>query len=158
MQLTTCLWFPGNAREAAEYYVSTFPDSHLGNNWVTPVETPGNEQDTEVVVDFVMFGQPVIGLNGGPIFQFSEAISFSIPCRDQAEIDHYWNKLISDGGQASQCGWLKDKFGLSWQITSPEMEKYLGGNDHEGAMRATQAMLEMTKIDLAELKAAYEGN
>jgi predicted 3-demethylubiquinone-9 3-methyltransferase (glyoxalase superfamily) len=157
MQLTTCLWFDGNAREAAQYYTSIFPDSSIGNNWITPVDTPGNEHDTEVLVDFVMFGQPFIALNGGPIFQFSEAISFAIPCRDQAEIDHYWNKLISDGGQASQCGWLKDKFGLSWQITSPEMEKYLGGCDGDGAARATQAMLEMTKIDLAELKRAYEG-
>lgn len=158
MQLTTCLWFNGNAREAANYYVATFPDSELGANWVTPVETPGNAENTEVVVDFVMFGQPFIALNGGPQFTFSEAISFSIPCRDQSEIDYYWDKLIADGGTPSQCGWLKDKFGLSWQITCPEMEQYIGGCDAEGAARATNAMLEMTKIDLAILKSAYEGN
>jgi predicted 3-demethylubiquinone-9 3-methyltransferase (glyoxalase superfamily) len=159
MKLTTCLWIEnGNAREVAEYYVATFPDSSIGNNWITPAETPGNEANSEVVVDFTMFGQNFIALNGGPMFSFSEAISFQIPCKDQDEIDHYWNKLIGDGGQESQCGWLKDKFGLSWQVTSPEMEQYIGGCDQEGATRAVQAMLEMTKIDLAALKAAYEGN
>lgn len=157
MKLTTCLWFEhGNAREAANYYVDTFPDSSIGNNWITPVDTPGNAQGEEVVVDFVMFGQNFIALNGGPYFTFNEAVSFQVPCKDQAEIDHYWNKLIADGGQESQCGWLKDKFGVSWQITSPEMEKYIGGPDGDGAQRATQAMLQMKKIVLADLKSAYE--
>lgn len=159
MKLTTCLWFEhGNAREAANYYVETFPDSSIGNNWITPAETPGNEANTEVVVDFVMFGQDFIALNGGPIFTFNESISFQIPCKDQEEIDHYWNKLINDGGQESQCGWLKDKFGVSWQITSPQMEQYIGGQDHEGAARAVQAMLQMKKIVIADLKSAYENN
>lgn len=159
MKLTTCLWFEhGNAREAANYYVETFPDSSIGNNWITPAETPGNEANTEVVVDFVMFGQDFIALNGGPIFSFNESISFQIPCKDQEEIDHYWNKLINDGGQESQCGWLKDKFGVSWQITSPQMEQYIGGQDHEGAARAVQAMLQMKKIVIADLKSAYENN
>jgi predicted 3-demethylubiquinone-9 3-methyltransferase (glyoxalase superfamily) len=98
-----------------------------------------------------------MALNGGPHFQFTEATSFIIPCKDQAEIDHYWDKLIGDGGQASQCGWLKDKFGVSWQVTSPEMDQYLGGPDAEGRSRAVTAMLAQTKIVLAELKAAYEG-
>lgn len=159
MQLTTCLWFEhGNAREAANYYANTFPNSSIGNNWIAPADTPGNAQGDEVVVDFVMFGQNFIALNGGPYFTFNEAISFQIPCKDQDEIDHYWNKLIGDGGSESQCGWLKDKFGVSWQVTSPQMEQYIGGPDPEGAKRATQAMLQMKKIVIADLAAAYEGN
>lgn len=158
MQITTCLWFDGKAREAANYYVQTFPNSRLNSNWVTPVETPGNAPETEVTVDFEIFGQKFIALNGGPIFKFTEAVSFVIPCIDQAEVDHYWNKLIGDGGEPSQCGWLKDKFGLSWQVIPDEMGQYIGGSDPEGAKRAIQAMLEMTKIELSELKAAYEGN
>ena len=158
MKLTTCLWFDGQAREAANYYVQTFPGSKLKSNWITPVETPGNAPETEVTVDFEMFDQQFIALNGGPAFKFSEAVSFVIPCKDQDEVDYYWDKLITDGGEPSQCGWLKDKFGLSWQVVPDEMGQYIGGPDPEGAKRAVQAMLEMTKIDLRELKAAYEGD
>ncbi|MEY4108986.1 MAG: hypothetical protein RJB35_300 [Actinomycetota bacterium] len=157
MELTTCLWFNGNAREAATFYTNHFPNSELADNWIAPTDTPGNKLGEEIVVNFKIFGQNFIGLNGGPQFPHSEAISFQIPCRDQAEIDKYWALLTEDGGQESQCGWLKDKFGISWQITSPEMGKYLGGSDSEGAQRATKAMLEMKKIDLATMKAAYEG-
>jgi predicted 3-demethylubiquinone-9 3-methyltransferase (glyoxalase superfamily) len=157
MNLTTCLWFNGNAREAATFYTQHFPDSELADNWIAPTDTPGNKQGEEIVVNFKIFGQNFIGLNGGPQFPHSEAISFQIPCKDQAEIDKYWALLTADGGQESQCGWLKDKFGISWQVTSPEMDKYLGGSDSEGAQRATRAMLEMKKIDLATMKAAYEG-
>ncbi len=156
MELTTCLWFDGNAREAAEFYVSIFPESSLGNNWIAPADTPGNQQGSEVVVDFVIFGRPFIALNGGPDFHFSEAISFQIPCKDQREIDKYWEILTKDGGSESRCGWLKDKFGLSWQVTSPSMGQYIGGPDPEGAKRATEAMLGMSKIILDELKLAYE--
>jgi predicted 3-demethylubiquinone-9 3-methyltransferase (glyoxalase superfamily) len=158
MELTTCLWFDGHAREAATFYTSIFPDSSLADNWIAPTDTPGNKQGEEIVVNFKIFGQNFIGLNGGTIFTHSEAVSFQIPCKDQAEIDKYWELLIADGGEESQCGWLKDKFGLSWQVTSPEMMNYLGGSDSEGAQRATQAMLEMTKIDLAKMKKAYEGS
>lgn len=158
MELTTCLWFDGRAREAATFYTSIFPDSSLADNWIAPTDTPGNKQGEEIVVNFKIFGQNFIGLNGGPIFTHSEAVSFQIPCKDQAEIDKYWELLIADGGEESQCGWLKDKFGVSWQVTSPEMMNYLGGSDSEGAQRATQAMLEMTKIDLAKMKKAYEGS
>jgi predicted 3-demethylubiquinone-9 3-methyltransferase (glyoxalase superfamily) len=157
MELTTCLWFNGNAREAATFYTSIFPNSELSDNWIAPTDTPGNKQGEEIVVNFKIFGQNFIGLNGGPQFPHSEAISFQIPCEDQAEIDTYWALLTADGGQESQCGWLNDKFGISWQVTSPEMGKYLGGSDSEGAQRATKAMLEMKKIDLASMKAAYEG-
>ena len=157
MELTTCLWFNGNARQAAIFYTSIFPDSSIADNWIAPTQTPGNQQGEEVVVNFRIFGRPFIGLNGGPQFPHSEAISFQIPCNDQSEIDMYWALLIADGGSESQCGWLKDKFGISWQVTSPEMIKYLGGSDSQGAQRATQAMLGMKKIDLAELEKAYLG-
>ena len=155
--LTTCLWFDGNAREAAEFYVANFPNSHMISNWVTPVETPGNAPHTEVTVDFIAFGQKFVALNGGPQFPHSEAISFVIPCADQSEVDHYWNLLTSDGGEESRCGWLKDKFGISWQVVPNGMGDYLGGPDTAGRSRATTAMLSMRKLDLATLKAAYDG-
>ncbi|CAB4605556.1 PhnB-like [actinobacterium SCGC AAA044-D11] len=157
MKLTTCLWFNGNAREAANFYASIFPDSSIQDNWVAPTETPGNKQGEEVVVNFSAFGQNFIGLNGGPQFPHSEAISFQIPCADQSEIDKYWEVLTKDGGQEGQCGWLKDKFGISWQVISPMMMNFLGGSDGQGAQRATQAMLGMNKINLAELEKAYLG-
>jgi len=157
LELTTCLWFNGNAREAAEYYTSIFPDASIDTEWNAPTDTPGNSQGEEVFVEFTIFGQKFVGLNGGPRFPHSEAVSFQIPCRDQEEIDFYWDALTRDGGEESQCGWLKDKFGLSWQVISPELMTYLGGPNPEGAQRATQAMLAMTKIKLAELQRAYEG-
>jgi len=154
--LTTFLWFDGTAREAAEFYVSIFPESSIGTRWVTPVETPGNELDSEVVVDFTIFGAPFAALNGGPQFHFSEAISFQIPCADQDEIDHYWTLLTSDGGEAGRCGWLKDRFGVSWQVTSPLMGTWIAGADPDGARAATEALLAMDKIVLEELRDAYE--
>ena len=157
MNLTTCLWFNGNAREAATFYTSIFPESHLDDNWIAPTDTPGNKQGEEIVVNFKIFGQSFIGLNGGPQFPHSEAVSFQIPCANQGEIDKYWELLTKDGGQESQCGWLKDKFGISWQVTSPEMMKYLGGSDPQGAERATKAMLTMTKINLEQMRLAYLG-
>ena len=157
MEMTTCLWFNGNAREAATFYTSIFPNSSLSDNWIAPADTPGNQQGEEIVVNFKMFGQNFIGLNGGPQFPHTEAISFQIPCVDQADIDKYWKILTADGGQESQCGWLKDKFGISWQVTSPDMMNYLGGSDPEGSQRATKAMLGMKKIDLEAMKSAYLG-
>jgi predicted 3-demethylubiquinone-9 3-methyltransferase (glyoxalase superfamily) len=157
MELITCLWFNGSARQAANFYTSIFPDSSIADNWIAPTQTPGNQQGEEVVVNFRIFGRSFIGLNGGPQFPHSEAISFQIPCKDQIEIDKYWALLTADGGSESQCGWLEDKFGISWQVTSPEMMKYLGGSDAQGAQRATQAMLGMKKINLAELEKAYLG-
>ena len=157
MKLTTCLWFDGNAREAATFYTRIFPNSSIADNWVAPTDTPGNKQGEEIVVNFKIFGHNFIALNGGPQFPHSEAVSFQIPCKDQSEIDHYWEILTKDGGQESQCGWLKDKFGVSWQVISAEMNHYLGGSDPAGAQRATQAMLGMRKIDLAAMKSAYEG-
>lgn len=129
----------------------------MADNWLAPTDTPGNKQGDEVVVNFRIFNQNFIALNGGPSRPHSEAVSFQIPCANQDEIDYYWNLLTADGGEESQCGWLKDKFGVSWQITSPEMMSYLGGADAEGAKRATEAMLKMRKIVLADLKSAYLG-
>ena len=157
MKLITCLWFDGRAREAANFYTSIFPGSSIADNWIAPTDTPGNKQGEEVVVNFTILGQAFIALNGGPQFPHSEAISFQIPCADQAEIDKYWSLLIANGGQESQCGWLKDKFGVSWQVISSEMNVYLGGKDPQGAQRATQAMLSMRKIDLEAIKQAYFG-
>ena len=157
MELITCLWFDGRAREAANFYTSIFPESEIADNWIAPTDTPGNVKGEEVVVNFKIFNREFIALNGGPQFPHSEAISFQIPCKDQAEIDKYWELLTHDGGQESQCGWLKDKFGISWQVSSPEMNTYLGGADPQGAERATKAMLGMRKIDLAQMKQAYEG-
>ena len=158
MELITCLWFNGNAREAADYYTSIFPESEIADNWLAPSDTPGNTQGDEVVVNFRIFGRPFIALNGGPQFPHSEAISFQIPCDGQDQIDHYWDLLTGDGGEESQCGWLKDKYGVSWQVTSPKMMNYLAGPDKHGAKRATEAMLEMRKIDLAALESAYQGD
>jgi len=158
MDLTTCLWFDGRAREAANFYTSIFPGSEIANHWIAPTDTPGNKQGDEVVVNFKIFGQNFIGLNGGPQFPHTEAISFQIPCANQSEIDKYWSILTADGGQEGQCGWLKDKFGVSWQVVSTEMGSYLGGPDEEGRDRATQAMLAMKKIDLAAMEKAYLGN
>lgn len=154
--LTTCLWFDGNGREAAEFYVRNFPNSSIDGNWVSETDGPGNHAGDEVVVNFTIFGMPFIALNGGPQFPHSEAISFQIPCANQAEIDHYWNLLTADGGQESQCGWLKDKFGVSWQVISREMDTYLGGPNPAGSKAATEAMMGMTKIDLAVMQRAYE--
>lgn len=156
MDLITCLWFDGRAREAANFYTSIFPESHLADHWIAQTDTPGNKKGEEIVVNFKIFGREFIGLNGGPQFPHTEAISFQIPCADQNEIDNYWNLLLVNGGEESQCGWLKDKFGVSWQVTSPQMMQWLGGSDPEGAQRATQVMLGMRKIDLAAMQSAYE--
>ncbi len=157
MELTTCLWFNGNAREAANFYTSIFPNSSLADNWIAPTDTPGNKQGEEIVVNFTIFGRPFIGLNGGPQFPHSEAISFQIPCQNQASTHKHWGILTADVVQETQCGWLKDKFGISWQVVASEMNDYLGGPNPEGCQRATQAMLQMKKIDLATMKRAYEG-
>ena len=157
MELTTCLWANNNAREMATFYTKIFPKSSVDDNWITQADTPGNQSGDEVFVSFKIFGQKFIALNGGPRFPHTEAVSFQIPCDDQNEIDKYWNLLIKDGGEESQCGWLKDKFGISWQITSPRMLDFIAGPDTEGAKRATEAMLQMKKIDLNILAIAYKG-
>jgi predicted 3-demethylubiquinone-9 3-methyltransferase (glyoxalase superfamily) len=149
------LWFDTEALQAAEHYVSLFPNSKVTS--VTHYGESGpREAGMVLTVEFELDGQRFVGINGGPQFTFDEAVSFLIECKDQAEVDHYWEKL-SEGGEESQCGWLKDRFGLSWQVCPAGMAEVLNQPDQEKAQRAMKAMLGMKKIDIAALQAAAEG-
>ncbi|UGQ14659.1 VOC family protein [Yinghuangia sp. ASG 101] len=152
---TTCLWFDGNALEAAEFYVSVFKGGKLGRVTRYTESGPG-EPGSVLTVEFEINGQRFMGLNGGPMFQFSEAISFVIDCDDQAEVDHYWS-VLSEGGLEQPCGWVKDKYGVSWQVTPTRLIELVTDPDTEKARRATDAMMKMSKIDLAEIEKAYAG-
>jgi predicted 3-demethylubiquinone-9 3-methyltransferase (glyoxalase superfamily) len=152
--LTPCLWFNGQAEEAAGFYASIFPDSRVEKVDPSPSETPSGPKGMVLTVEFTLSGQRFVGLNGGPDFQFNEAISFVIDCADQAEVDHYWDALTADGGQPGPCGWLKDRFGISWQVIPRRLNELIGSSDPGAAERAMKAMLEMSKIDVAELERA----
>ena len=152
-----CLWFDGNAEEAANFYASLIPESRVDGIWRSPADTPSGPAGMVLTVDFTLAGQRFTGLNGGPNFKFNESVSFVIECEDQAEVDRLWDALIADGGEPGPCGWLKDRFGLSWQIVPKEMNAMLESSDTEGARRAMEAMLKMGKLDVAELRRAYEG-
>jgi predicted 3-demethylubiquinone-9 3-methyltransferase (glyoxalase superfamily) len=156
-KIAPCLWFDGNAEEAARLYTSLFPDSRIDAVHRSPADNPSTPAGAVLTVDFTLAGQKFIGLNGGPEFPFTEAVSFTIDCEDQAEVDRYWDALIEGGGSPSVCGWLKDRFGLSWQVIPKVLPQVLAGPDREGAARAMEAMLQMTKIDVEKLRAAYEG-
>jgi predicted 3-demethylubiquinone-9 3-methyltransferase (glyoxalase superfamily) len=156
-KITPCLWFNGTAEEAAQFYLSLFPDSRIDKIHRSAADNPSGSAGDVLTVDFSLAGQPFIGLNGGPEFQFNEAVSFSIDCADQAEVDRYWDALVQGGGEHSVCGWLKDRFGVSWQVIPRQLQEMLDGPDREGAARAMKAMLEMTKIDIQKLREAYEG-
>jgi predicted 3-demethylubiquinone-9 3-methyltransferase (glyoxalase superfamily) len=156
-KITPCLWFDGKAEEAAKFYTSLFPNSRIDKINRSPADTPSGPAGTVLTVDFIVAGQPFIGLNGGPDFKFNEAVSFSIDCEDQAEVDKYWDALIVGGGEPSVCGWLKDRFGLSWQVVPRQLVEYMESPDREAAKRATEAMLQMTKIDVEKLREAFEG-
>lgn len=156
VQITPNLWFDDNAEQAARFYVAIFPGSRITNIARYTAAGPGPEGQA-VTVDFELDGQPFTGINGGPMFTFSEAVSFALPCADQAESDRYWEALLADGGQPSQCGWLKDKFGLSWQVYPRALGDYTADPDPERAARATAAMLQMSRIDLAAVAAAADG-
>ncbi|WP_328498347.1 VOC family protein [Streptomyces sp. NBC_00414] len=153
---TTCLWFDGRAEEAANFYVSVFKNSALGKV-VRATEAGPGPAGSVVTVDFVANGQKFVGLNGGPMFKFSEAVSFQIDCADQAEVDHYSNVLIEGGGEQGPCGWVKDRFGLSWQVVPGRLIEMISDPDQEKAARATAAMLKMHKLDIAALEKAYAG-
>ena len=156
-KITPCLWFDGQAEEAANFYVSLLPDSHVDNVFRSPAETPSGPAGMVLTVDFTVAGQPFQGLNGGPDFTFNEAVSFQIDCEDQAEVDRLWNALSENGGQPGPCGWIKDRFGLSWQITPRALGRMLSDSDTEAARRAMEAMLKMGKIEVAELERAFKG-
>ena len=152
---TPCLWFDDQAEQAAQQYTSLFPNSTIDKVVRYGPNQPGPEGQV-MTVEFRLDGQKYVGLNGGPIFQFSEAISFQIECADQDEVDHYWTGL-TDGGEESQCGWLKDRFGLSWQVNPRRLGELLGDPDPGRARRAMEAMMTMKKIDIAALEKAAAG-
>lgn len=150
-KISTCLWFDGRAAEAAEFYTSTFDDSSI----LTSMPGPGGQVLT---VDFEIEGRQFMALNGGPAFTFNEAVSLVVNCDSQDEVDRYWNALLEGGGEESQCGWLKDKFGLSWQIVPAGMPSLLNGPDPAGSQRAMEAMFKMRKLDINVLQKAYDGD
>lgn len=152
----TCLWMDDRIDEAVEFYVSLFPNSRVLDVSHYP-DAMGKMAGKTLVMNFELDGVRYMALNGGPIFKFSEAISIFVNCADQREVDRLWNTLTANGGSESECGWLKDRFGLSWQIVPVEMSDYIAGPDKAGANRAMHAMLKMRKIDLAAIKSAYAG-
>jgi predicted 3-demethylubiquinone-9 3-methyltransferase (glyoxalase superfamily) len=151
-----CLWFDGKAEEAAEFYASLLPDSQVDKVWRSPADTPSGPAGMVLVVDFTVAGQRLQGLNGGPDFTFSEAVSFVIECDDQAEVDRLWDGLTADGGEPGPCGWLKDRYGLSWQIVPKELNRLLDDPDPDRARRAMEAMLQMGKLEIDALRAAAD--
>ncbi|MBU6534786.1 VOC family protein [Streptomyces sp. NPDC057245] len=153
---TTCLWFDGEAEEAARFYVSLFKNSALGAVARYP-EGGHRPAGTVLTVEFTANGQKFVALNGGPEFTFNEAVSFQITCEDQEEVDHYWARLTEDGGTEGPCGWLKDRFGVSWQVVPGRLEEMFRDPDPARVARANRAMMSMGKLDIAELERAYAG-
>jgi predicted 3-demethylubiquinone-9 3-methyltransferase (glyoxalase superfamily) len=155
-KITPHLWFDGKAEEAAKLYVSLLPDSHIDGVTTLPAESPSGPPGSVTVVDFTLAGQPYTAFDGGPFDEFNHAISFMIQCEDQAEIDRLSEKL-SEGGTVEPCGWVKDRFGVSWQIAPRALADMMKDPDRARAKRVTEAMLKMKKIDIAALERAYEG-
>jgi len=151
-KISPCLWFDGNAEEAVNHYVSIFQNSKIDK--VMRWGDIGDNKGKVLAMDFTIEGRPFMALNGGPHFKFSEAVSFCVECKDQAEVDMFWDKLTADGGAPSQCGWLKDKFGLSWQIVPVRLMQLMHDPDPAKATRVTQAMMQMQKLDVATLEKA----
>jgi predicted 3-demethylubiquinone-9 3-methyltransferase (glyoxalase superfamily) len=156
-KISPCLWFDGEAEEAAKLYVSLLPDSRIETVQHNIIDGPAGKAGTVLVVEFTLAGQRFVALNGGVKMEYTHAASFVIDCEDQAEVDRLWDALLANGGKAEQCGWLRDRFGVPWQIVPSVLPKYLGGPDKAGAARAMQAMLGMVKLDIEGLRRAYEG-
>ncbi|HYN45608.1 MAG TPA: VOC family protein [Allosphingosinicella sp.] len=156
-KITPCLWYDYNAEEAANFYITLLPDSRIDNVMRSPADNPSMKEGGVLVVEFTLAGQPYIGLNGGPLFPFTEAVSFQVRTDDQAETDRLWTALTADGGKESECGWLKDRWGLSWQITPARLLELVADPEKDRARRAMEAMMKMKKIDIAEVERAAEG-
>jgi 2-polyprenyl-6-hydroxyphenyl methylase/3-demethylubiquinone-9 3-methyltransferase len=154
---TICLWYDRDAEDAAQFYAKTFPDSSVGGVHRAPDDFPGGKKGQVLTVDFTVLGIPCMGLNGGPAFKQSEAFSFQVATADQAETDRYWNAIVNNGGQESECGWCKDKWGLNWQITPIALTKAVTNPDPAVAKRAFDAMMQMKKIDVAAIETAVRG-
>ncbi|ALM82445.1 VOC family protein [Bordetella sp. N] len=154
---TICLWFDGTALEAATFYAKTFPDSEVVAVHHAPGDFPSGSEGVVLMVQFTVLGIPCVGLNGGPAFKHTEAFSFQVSTEDQAETDRYWNAIVGNGGQESDCGWCRDKWGLSWQITPRVLMEAVTDPDRAAAQRAFEAMMHMKKIDVAKIEAARRG-
>ena len=154
---TVCLWYDGSAEEAARFYADTFPNSSVEAVHRAPGDYPSGKEGDVLTVEFTVMGIPCLGLNGGPVFTHNEAFSFQVATDDQAETDRYWNAIINNGGQESACGWCKDKWGVSWQITPVALTKAITDDDPAAAKRAFEAMMDMTKIDIATIEDALRG-
>jgi len=154
---TICIWYDGTAEQAARFYAETFPDSQVTAVHRAPGDYPGGKKGDALTVEFTVLGIPCLGLNGGAAFRHTEAFSFQVATDDQAETDRYWNAIVGNGGQESACGWCKDKWGLSWQITPRVLSEAVADPDPAAAQRAFQAMMAMRKIDVAAIQAARRG-
>jgi predicted 3-demethylubiquinone-9 3-methyltransferase (glyoxalase superfamily) len=155
-KVTPFLWFDGQAEQAAQFYVSLFPDSRIERVNRSPADTPSGPAGMVITVEFTLAGTRFVALNGGPMYSFTEAVSFQIACADQAEVDRLWSAL-SAGGSESRCGWLKDRWGLSWQVVPTRLHQLLADPDPARARRAAEAMLKMKKIDIAAMERAADG-